>query len=157
MLDAGDPAPPIDTVDQHGNPFRLEDLRGRWVVLYFYPKDETVGCTREACAFRDGLEAFRDMDAEVVGVSTQDVESHRRFAERHRLPFRLLADPDKRIARAYGTLGLLGLSRRVTYLIDPEGRVRDAYRSELQPTSHVDRARDRVRELRGGPRAHSQS
>lgn len=157
MLDEGDLAPPIDAVDQHGNPFRLEELRGRWVVLYFYPKDETVGCTREACAFRDGLEAFRGMDAEVVGVSTQDVESHRRFAERHRLPFRLLADPDKRIARAYGTLGLLGLSRRVTYLIDPEGRVRDAYRSELQPTSHVDRARDRVRELRGGPRAHSQS
>jgi len=148
VLQPDTPAPDFESVDEYGKPFRLADLRGRWVVLFFYPKDETAGCTAEACAFRDELGALRDLGAEVVGVSVQDAPSHRRFAERHSLPFRLVADSEKRIARAYEALGLLGLARRVTYLIDPGGVVRDAYRSELAPTSHVDRAKERLRALR---------
>lgn len=127
--------------------FRLSEQRGRWVVLYFYPKDETVGCTAEACAFRDAMESLQTSGAEVVGVSTQSQASHRKFSEHHGLGFRLIADPDKRIAKAYDALGLLGLARRVTYLIDPGGRIRDAYRSEMSPTSHVDHVRSRLREL----------
>ncbi len=147
MLAVGTEAPALEGVDQRGHPFRLSDLRGRWVILYFYPKDNTPGCTAEACAFRDNLEALAALGAEVVGVSTQDVDSHRAFAKRHQLPFRLIADPDKRIGRAYDTLGLLGVSRRITYLIDPEGRIRDAYRSEARPRSHVERARSRLKEF----------
>lgn len=148
MLDVDTIAPDFEGGDQHGRPFRLMDLRGRWVVLYFYPKDETIGCTREACAFRDDLDAFTALGAEVVGVSVQDMDSHRQFAEHHGLRFRLIADPDKRISRTYDALGLLGLARRVTYVINPEGQIRDAYRSEAAPTSHVQRARDILRRQR---------
>ena len=155
MLQPNAPAPDFEGVDQHERPFRLSDLRGRWVVLYFYPKDETMGCTAEACAFRDDLSALREMDAEVVGVSVQDAASHRLFAEKHSIPFRLVADPGKRIAKAYEALGFLGLARRVTYLIDSEGVIRDAYRSEMAPTSHVDHAKERLRDLRLQSRATS--
>ena len=148
MLQPNTPAPDFEGVDQHEEPFRLSDLRGRWVVLYFYPKDETMGCTAEACAFRDDLSSLQEMGAEVVGVSVQDADSHRQFAEKHSLPFRLVADPEKRIAKAYEALGFLGLARRVTYLIDPGGVLTDAYRSEMSPTSHVDHARERLRALR---------
>ena len=147
MLRSGEAAPEFEGVDSEGNPFRLSDLRGRWAILYFYPKDETVGCTAEACAFRDNLESFRGLGAEVVGISVQDVESHRRFAEHHRLNFRLIADPEKRISRAYDVLGLLRVARRVTYLVDPQGIVRDAHRSEIDPKGHVEHARTRLREL----------
>ncbi|MGH9389604.1 MAG: peroxiredoxin [Vicinamibacteria bacterium] len=147
MLGAGDVAPDFESVDQDGHAFRLSSLRGRWAILYFYPKDETTGCTAEACAFRDNLEAFRALGTEVVGVSTQDRESHRRFAQRHGLNFRLVADPDKRIARAFGALGFLGLAKRVSFLVDGDGRIRDAYRSEISPTSHVDHARQKLREF----------
>ena len=151
MLETGATAPDFTSVDQRGNEFRLGALRGRWVVLYFYPKDETIGCTAEACEFRDQLEAFQGLGAEVVGVSVQDQETHRRFAEHHRLPFRLIADPDRRITRAFDALGFLGVAKRVSFLIDPEGRIRDVYRSEVRPRSHVDRAREKLRELGGSP------
>lgn len=152
MLAVGTVAPEIDAVDQDGAPFRLSSLRGRWTVLYFYPKDETMGCTAEACAFRDNLGDLVSEGAEVVGVSTQDQASHRAFASHHGLTFRLVADPDRRIAKAYDTLGILGLSRRITYLIDPSGTIRDAYRSELDPRSHVERMKERLRVLRqAGP------
>lgn len=147
MLDVGTAAPDFETEDQHGNPFRLSASRGTWVILYFYPKDETIGCTAEACGFRDNLESFRGLGAEIVGVSVQDQDSHRRFAEHRQLNFRLIADPEKRITRTYGALGLLGLAKRVTYLIDPEGRIRDAYRSEIDPKGHVEHAREKLREF----------
>ena len=149
MLKEGTVAATLEGYDQHGNMFRLAEERGRWVVLYFYPKDETLGCTAEACAFRDAMESLETSRAEVVGVSTQSQESHRTFSEHHRLGFRLIADPDKRIAKAYDALGFLGLAQRVTYLIDPEGQIRDAYRSEMSPTSHVDHVRSRLREFQG--------
>jgi len=142
-------APNFEGYDQHGKTFRLAEERGRWVVLYFYPMDESPGCTAEACAFRDTMESPETSRAEVVGVSPQSEESHRTFSEHHRLGFRLIADPDKRIAKAYDAVGFLGLAQRVTYLIDPEGQIRDAYRSEVSPTSHVDHVRSRLRELQG--------
>ena len=151
MLDVGTVAPDFRAMDQHSREARLSALRGRWVVLYFYPKDETVGCTAEACAFRDNLDSIAGLGAEVLGVSVQGQDSHRRFAEHRRLNFRLIADADKRISRAYGALGLLGLARRVTYLIDPDGRIRDVHRSELDPKGHVEHVRRRLQELGAAP------
>ncbi|MEE9174426.1 MAG: peroxiredoxin [Thermoplasmata archaeon] len=99
MLKAGNPAPAFEAVDQNGDPVRLADLRGSWVVLYFYPKDETTGCTAEACTFRDEMADFTELGAKVVGVSTQGVESHRSFADHHSLNFTLVADEDKFVSR----------------------------------------------------------
>jgi peroxiredoxin Q/BCP len=144
MLSAGVDAPDFQALDQDGNPFRLADLRGSWVVLYFYPKDETIGCTAEACTFRDQMDDFMELGAKVVGVSTQGVASHRSFADHHRLNFTLVSDEDKAVSRLYQTLGILGVSRRVTYLIDPEGRIAGAYRSEARPKSHVEWARGQL-------------
>jgi len=147
VLEVGDASPDFEGEDQDGAPFRLSSLRGRWVILYFYPKDETIGCTAEACRFRDNMELLRGLGAEVVGVSTQDRESHRRFAAHHGLNFRLVADPDKKIARQFRTLGLLGYAKRVTYLIDGDGRIRDVHRSEVDPRGHVDHVRRKLSEL----------
>src|SRR5881397_1118101 len=142
MLAVGTAAPDFMASDQHGTEVRLSAWRGKWIVLYFYPKDETVGCTAEACAFRDNLQSLSELGAEVVGVSVQDVDSHRRFAMHHGLNFRLIADPEKRVTRLYEALGILGIAKRVTYLIDPQGVVRDAHRSEIDPRGHVDRVRE---------------
>ncbi len=147
MLKAGDPAPVFEALDQGGNSFRLADLRGSWVVLYFYPKDETVGCTTEACTFRDQMADFLELGAKVVGVSTQGVESHRSFADHHSLNFTLVVDEDKGVSRLYQTLGILGVNRRVTYLIDPNGTLTGVYRSETRPKSHVEWARDQLASL----------
>lgn len=141
MLEIGEEAPEFEAVDQRGDPFGLRDLRGSWVVLYFYPKDETVGCTAEACAFRDSMEEVASLGAKVVGVSTQSVESHLAFAEHHGLNFTLVADEDRMVSRLYGALGILGVNRRVTYIIDPDCRIADIYRSEVQPRSHVEHVR----------------
>lgn len=132
-LAEGDPAPDFELDSEHG-PQRLKDHRGAWVVLYFYPRNFTSGCTQEACDFRDAL-AERSMDATVLGVSPDDVDSHRKFKDEHRLPFTLLADEDHEVARAYGAYGeknAFGKKStgviRSTFVIDPEGRVRKAYR-----------------------------
>lgn len=133
MLKPGDPAPNFEAVTQDGSPLRLKDFAGRKLVLYFYPKDETPGCTRQACSLRDYDAEIKARGAAIVGVSTQNQASHQRFADRHGLGFPLLADPDATVARAYGALGggglldkvvgALGLTRRVTYIIDEEGRI----------------------------------
>ena len=101
----------------------------------------------EACTFRDNMDALRDLGAEVVGVSVQDQGSHEKFASHHRLNFRLIADADKQITRVYEALGFLGVAKRVTYVIDPDGTIRDAYRSEIDPKGHVEHARRKLREL----------
>jgi peroxiredoxin Q/BCP len=123
----GAPAPDFRLQDQHGDWHTLAENRGHWVVLYFYPKDGTPGCTTEACALRDNIFAFRKLNAVVLGVSVDDVDSHREFAAKHSLPFTLLADPEKRTARDYGVLvrmlGIFELAQRDTFLIDPQGRV----------------------------------
>jgi peroxiredoxin Q/BCP len=137
----GDPAPDFTLPDQHGDQVRLADLRGSWVVVYFYPADDTPGCTAESCSFRDSHEDFVDAGARVIGISGQGVESHKKFAEKHRLPFTLLADEQNEVRKAYGvnkTLGLL--PGRVTYVIDPEGVVRKVFSSQFRPTKHIDEA-----------------
>jgi len=137
-VSVGDVAPDFTLADQSGTPVRLGDLLGeKSVVLYFYPKDETPGCTIEARAFRDSYDKFSSKDAQVVGVSSDSVRSHRRFARRHNLPFLLLSDPDGAVRRLYGvekTLGLL--PGRVTYVIDQTGTVRHVYSSQLRATRH---------------------
>jgi peroxiredoxin Q/BCP len=135
LLEPGTPAPDFEGRNQEGIPVRLRDLRGRSVVLYFYPQDETLGCTREACAFRDDVEAFRGIGAVVLGVSTQDEASHKRFREKNRLSFDLIADPERAIATAYQAVAFHGLAKRVTYVIGPDGRILAAYR-RIDPKSH---------------------
>jgi len=135
LLPPGTKAPDFEGIDQDGNVVRLRDFAGRPLVLYFYPADETYGCTREACTFRDEMEKFRSLGAAVVGVSVQDAESHRRFRDRHGLNFPLIADPDRRLTRAYRALGLLGLAKRATYVIGPDGTILASFQS-MNPKSH---------------------
>ena len=142
MLNVGVTAPDFQAENQDGEPFQLSDLRGHPVVLYFYPRDETVGCTAEACSFRDQMADFVGLGAKIVGVSTQSVESHRLFAKNHQLNFTLIADEDKEVSRLFGAVGVLGLNRRVTYVINPNGKIAGVYRSEARPRSHVEWARD---------------
>ncbi len=132
-LKVGDPAPPFEGKASDGRTVRLGDFAGRTLVLFFYPKDGSPFCTRQACSLRDAATALRALNAEVLGVSTQDQHSHERFAHRHDLGFTLIADTDKSIARAYGALGargvasmlsaLAGLSDRITFIIDARGRI----------------------------------
>jgi peroxiredoxin Q/BCP len=119
-------------------------------VLYFYPRDETAGCTRQACAFRDEFEEFARLDAEVIGISSDSVASHERFAKRHGLPFTLLSDEGGRVRRLYGVPSTLGLfPGRVTYVIDEGGVVRDVFSSQLGVTRHVEEALKAIREIQG--------
>ncbi len=134
----GDVAPDFTLPDQRGKPVQLRDLLGqKSVVLYFYPKDATPGCTLEARAFRDSYEAFTAQGAEVIGVSSDSVSSHQRFAARQELPFLLLSDRGGAVRELYGVEETLGLvPGRVTYVIDRAGVVRHRYSSQLLPTRH---------------------
>jgi thioredoxin-dependent peroxiredoxin len=149
-LEPGSRAPDFALPDAAGNTVRLGDLLGKGpIVLYFYPKDNTKGCTAEACAFRDSYEVFRAAGAEVVGVSTDGRASHQAFAERHALPFVLLSDEGGAVARAYGATALFGLmTGRVTFVIDASGTVRHVFTSMFNATRHVDEALEVVRRLR---------
>jgi len=134
----GQPAPEFELADQDGQLHSLEDYRDRWVVLYFYPKDETPGCTTEACEFRDSIFAFREMNVQILGVSFDDVESHKRFADNHGLPFPLLADPDGAAADAYGVktkFAGMTLAKRQTFIIDPVGNIAKHYET-VNPATH---------------------
>ena len=125
-VEVGKPAPDFKLQDQQGKWHSPAEFRGQWVVLYFYPKDDTPGCTTEACTFRDDILKFRAAGAQVLGVSVQDVASHAAFAAKNSVPFPLLADPDKTTAKAYGVLtSYLGfeLAKRDTFLIDRQGVV----------------------------------
>jgi len=129
---AGELAPDFALPDQDGRTRSLADFRGRWLALYFYPKDDTPGCTRQACAFRDDRRKLVALGAEVVGVSVDDVESHLGFARTFGLPFPLLADAKGVVAARYGSVrnfGLIRLARRNTFLIDPQGRIAKVYLS----------------------------
>jgi peroxiredoxin Q/BCP len=125
----GDTAPNFDGATSDGSKLGLKDFLGRKnVVLYFYPKDDTPGCTKEACSFRDNLKQIRDLSAEIVGVSLDDVESHKRFVEKYQLPFPLVSDPDRRIATAYGVLrDPPTMTNRVTFIIDKKGKIAKIY------------------------------
>ena len=143
-LKPGDPAPAFDLLDQHGKRHTLADYQGRWLVLYFYPKDDTPGCTKEACHFRDQYEHLLEKKAAVVGVSLDDVQSHKAFMEKYNLPFPLLADPGGKVAMAYGSLYKLGplrFARRHSFIIDPQGRLAKIYR-EVKPAGHAQQVLD---------------
>jgi peroxiredoxin Q/BCP len=133
-LKVGDPAPDFTAPTQTGEEVTLSALRGRWVVLYFYPRDNTPGCTVEACGFRDAWETLQARGVTVLGVSTDSVKSHERFARLFKLPFPLVADPDKQVVTAYGAyaeksfIGRIGLgTHRVTFLIAPDGRIAEIW------------------------------
>ncbi len=135
---AGSPAPEFELPDQSGQLHSLEDYRNQWVVLYFYPKDETPGCTTEACEFRDNIFAFRDLDVQILGVSLDDVESHKAFAEKYSLPFPLLADTEGDTSAAYGVkTRMFGMTvaKRQTFIIDPDGNIARHYQ-EVDPDKH---------------------
>ena len=129
---AGDPAPPFSLHDQDGKTRNLADFRDKWLVLYFYPKDDTPGCTEQACAFRDDWHKLAAMGAEVVGVSVDDISSHLTFAKKYSLPFPLLADTRGEVAARYGSIvgiGPVKFAKRNTFLIDPQGRIAKVYLS----------------------------
>jgi len=135
----GQPAPAFKLKDQDGKVHDLADYKGKWVALYFYPKDDTPGCTTQACGFRDNIFAFNKEGAVIVGISVDDVASHKEFAGKHGLPFALLADSDKAVAKRYGVLktymGVMEMARRDTFLIDPDGRIAKHYES-VDPDGH---------------------
>ena len=125
MLHAGDPAPAFSAVDQYGTVQTLQDYHGKWLLLYFYPKDDTPGCTKEACGFRDNFSVLGDR-VTILGVSKDSAESHTKFAEKYTLPFPLLADPDQLLIAAYGVDGVT-LPKRVSFLLDDQGRIAKIY------------------------------
>ncbi len=135
----GTAAPEFSLPDQNGKAISLAAQQGKWVVLYFYPKDNTPGCTTQACEFRDNIFAFREAGATILGISVDDVASHKNFAEEHSLPFPILADNDKTVSKRYGVLykamGVMELARRETFIIDPKGRIAKHYRS-VDPKGH---------------------
>jgi thioredoxin-dependent peroxiredoxin len=134
LLEPGAKAPDFKTTDQNGDTVSLKDFRGRKVVLYFYPKDDTPGCTVEACNFRDNLPDFEALNATVLGVSVDSEASHRKFADKYDLPFTLLADTDKKVVEAYGAWGekknygktYMG-THRVTYVVDENGKIEKVF------------------------------
>ena len=142
-LKAGDPAPAFDVETSGGGRLSLADFRGQNVILYFYPKDDTPGCTKEACAFRDGFADFKKRGAVILGVSTDPVKAHDKFAKKFDLPFPLLADTDKKIVEAYGVWGekvfmgrkYLG-THRVTFLIGPDGKIKKIW-PIVKPEEHA--------------------
>lgn len=138
----GDPAPDFSLPCQTGEAVSLKDFRGkRPVVLYFYPKDNTPGCTAESCAFRDSYAVFQDLGAEVLGVSSDTVSSHQEFATSYSLPFKLLSDEDGKVRSLYGVPATLGiLPGRVTYVIDQQGVVRHIFNSQLNFKGHINEA-----------------
>ncbi len=151
-IGVGDKAPDFTLSSQSGEQVRLHDRIGQGVVvLYFYPKDETRGCTAEACAFRDSHEVFTDAGAEVIGVSSDSVEKHAAFADHHKLPFTLLSDKGGKVRKAYGVSATLGfIPGRVTYVIDRDGTVRHVFNSMMDIDRHVKDALEVVRQLQAG-------
>ena len=146
-LPVGSHAPDFKGTDEKGNAITLyEVLKDRNVVLYFYPKDETPGCTKEACTFRDNWEDINKLGATVIGISSDSVESHRKFKENHSLPFTLISDPDKSIRKAYDAIGTL-LPPRISYVITKDGTIVHVYNSQMNPAKHVALAKKKLKNL----------
>ncbi len=143
----GQRAPDFEVLDHTGATRTLHEHAGKIVVLYFYPRDATPGCTTEACAFRDAWNRMQAAGAVVLGVSTDDVDSHRAFVEEHQLPFPLLADTDGRLAQAYGVPVRMGFAKRMTFVIDGDGTVRRVF-EDVDPAVHVDEVLAVIDELR---------
>jgi thioredoxin-dependent peroxiredoxin len=144
VIEEGKPAPDFELSSDSGDTVKLSDFRGRPVVLYFYPKDDTPGCTTEACEFRDAYDVYRERGAEVIGVSPDSVASHEKFKSKHQLPFTLLADPDHEVAEKYGVWGerkfagktYVGINRS-TFVIDADGKVARAMLG-IKPAGHAE-------------------
>lgn len=135
----GSPAPSFKLQDQDGDWHALEDYRGQWLAVYFYPKDDTPGCTTEACNFRDNIYAFKAIGANVVGISVDDVDSHNEFATKYKLPFVLLADVSGETSNAYGVLRdykLMEIASRESFIIGPDGKIRKHY-EDVDPETHT--------------------
>jgi peroxiredoxin Q/BCP len=145
----GDKAPDFTLPSQMGDNVTISEFFGKKnIVLYFYPKDESIGCTKEACSFRDSYEELTNLGAEVLGVSGQSVESHKSFATHHGLPFILLSDKDNKVRELYGVPSTMGIiPGRVTYIIDKKGVVRHIFSSQTQAERHVEEAKITLKEL----------
>lgn len=149
----GSVAPEFELPDQNGQLHSLEDYRDQWVVLYFYPKDETPGCTTEACEFRDNIFAYKDLNAQILGVSLDDVESHKAFAENHGLPFPLLADVDGDVATAYGVktrMSGMTVAKRQTFIVGPDGTIAKHYEN-VSPADHSKQVLTDLEDLSAAP------
>jgi len=153
-LAAGDAAPSFELEDDHGRRVKLDELRGKWVVLYWYPKDDTPGCTMEACEIRDNF-AMISGEAEIFGVSPDNVTSHQKFRDKHALPFPLLADPDHKVSDLYGVWGpktfmgreYLGVDR-ATFIVGPDGKLATVF-PKVNPAGHALELLDTLRKLKG--------
>ncbi|MEJ5265525.1 MAG: peroxiredoxin [Bacteroidales bacterium] len=148
-LQVGDRVPDFVLKDQNGNEFRLKDHLGKsCLVIYFYPKDDTPGCTKQACYFRDQYEAFTSAGAQVIGISSQDEASHKAFAQKYKLPFTLLADVEGKVRKQFGA-GSGVIPGRVTFVVDKEGKVAYVFSSQTDVQRHVDEALKVVKQLNG--------
>ncbi len=140
-LKVGQSAPDFKLADQHGKIHRLEEFQGTWLALYFYPKDDTPGCTKQACTFRDNLQKLTDLGAKVIGISVDDTHSHADFAKKYNLQFPLLADNKMEIAKKYYSLinlGIIKFAQRNTFLIDPQGKIAKVYLSVSATNNSTD-------------------
>ena len=147
MPNVGDRAPEIEAETYEGEKLRLSDFRGKkTVALYFYPKDDTPGCTKEACSMRDGIGELQEIGVQVLGVSTDSVKSHESFRDKYDLNFPLLSDKDKSIIKAYGVESERGSAKRVTFLIDKSGIIRHIWH-KVDTASHADEVKEKVKEL----------
>lgn len=151
MIELNQSAPYFLLNDAHGVLHKLEDYQGQWLVIYFYPKDNTPGCTKEACALRDDSEKFTDLNTKVIGISTDNSKSHLSFSEKQSLPFTLLADPDGKVSSDYGALFKLGpikVCKRHSFIIDPAGKIVKIYRS-VSPSLHSQELLQDLQTLQG--------
>lgn len=139
MLQVQQMAPDFSLPDQNGKVHKLSDYKGQYVLVYFYPKDHTSGCTQEACALRDSFPKFENLQVKVLGISTDSVESHKSFEEKFQLPFTLLSDTEHEVTSVYGTEGLGpdGLTGRSSFLVNPEGRIVKVY-EKVEPKIHAE-------------------
>ena len=155
MLHVGDPAPDFELKDQNDVAHTMREARGSWVVIYFYPKDDPPGCTKEACAIRDQFPQFKKLGITVFGVSIDSVKSHAKFIEKYSLPFTLLSDDEKKVVNAYGVWGtkkFMGReymgTQRWSFLIDPDGKIARIY-EDVKPEQHAEQLLTDLKELHG--------
>lgn len=157
MLEAGQKAPAFEAEVADGSTVSLRDFTGKWVILYFYPRDNTPGCTRQACAFRDASNQFSGLNAVILGCSGDSIVSHQKFAEKHGLPFHLLTDPDHALAETYGVWQekkLYGKTHmgivRTTFLIDPKGNIAAVWR-RVKVDGHIEKVLEKLQEMQRQP------
>ncbi|HEY0220635.1 MAG TPA: thioredoxin-dependent thiol peroxidase [Candidatus Paceibacterota bacterium] len=153
-LEEGSKAPDFKALDQNGKSHKLSDYMGKWILLYFYPKDDTPGCTKEACSIRDSWPDFKKLKLEVFGISIQDEKSHKKFSEKYDLPFTLLVDDDKKIVEKYGVWAEKSMygrkymgTLRNSYLVNPKGKIEKIYQ-KVNPVSHVEEVLEDLKKLR---------